>query len=202
MEVSNNMDLYSDIGALGLTIDDFDNDSVIELDPSNTIVGSFLQEIVNNMESILNGSENNQNINDEYDNATNTINHFIESPSNSTTTSISGDSYLISREEYAMNKFIVFREDVIDYFSTILKLIEKNNIKTKINYKKRLDKIIKDFLIRKILRTINYLVNDKAIKKNVEVYKNIIIYINSILGLEIMKCTLATNPSYKYYLYN
>jgi hypothetical protein len=197
MEVSNNMDLYTDIGALGLTVNDFDNDSVIELDPSNTIIGSFLQEIVNNMESILNGSENNQNMN-----TINTIDHFIESPSDSTTTSISDDSYLISREEYAKNKFLVFREDVIDYFSTILSIINKNNIKTKINYKKRLDKIIKDFPLRKILRTINYLINDKVIKKNLEVYKNIIIYINSILGLEIMKCTLTLNPGYKYYLYN
>ncbi len=204
------MDLYSDVGALGLDalalITEFDNFAQSNemigsepfnfetYDPSETILGSFVQEIINNLGPVL----------------TNTINHEIqgEQPDSTCTTPVdtistvsSSSSYLISKEEHAQKKFALFREDVIDYFSCILSELKKNNIKSKNNYEKRVQKIVKEFRLRTILKTISYLIHDKAILKIPQLYISVFNTCNDIIGTEIMQCTLKTQPKYQKYIF-
>jgi hypothetical protein len=207
------MDLYSDVGVLAL-IAEFDhfahNNELINLDendetelfnfetydPTETVLGSFVHEVIKN---IVHEQEQ-----------TNTINHEIESSDESTcttpidtisTVSSSLCSYLISKEEHAQKKFALFREDIIDYFSCILSELKKNNIKSKNNYEKRFQKIVKEFRLRTILKTINYLIHDKAILKIPQLYITVFTICNDIISNDIMQCTLKSQPKYQKYIF-
>jgi hypothetical protein len=93
-------------------------------------------------------------------------------------------------------KYLVFREDVIDYLDCIVSTIKKNNINTKNKYEYRLKKIVKDFGLRDILKMINYLIHDKTIKKNNDIYKDTVIYCNHILAHPIIIRSLKEQPKF------
>jgi hypothetical protein len=84
-------------------------------------------------------------------------------------------------------KYEIFREDVVDRFICIVKMINDNNIQTQINYNKLLENLIADFKLNKILIIINLLAHDKFIKDNLESYNITMIYCNEIINNEIIK---------------
>jgi hypothetical protein len=84
-------------------------------------------------------------------------------------------------------KYEIFREDVIDRFICIVKMINDNNIPTQINYNNLLENIIADFKLNKILIIINLLAHDKFIKENFELYNISMTYCNEIINNELIK---------------
>jgi hypothetical protein len=66
---------------------------------------------------------------------------------------------------------IIFREDVLDCFYSIVKTIEEEHIETNIDYHSILKSLLKDFKLYNIIIFINELTNDIEFKKYNNSYK-------------------------------
>ncbi len=92
--------------------------------------------------------------------------------------------------EIKMHKMILFREDVLDYFQSIIKCIDNDSLLPTNNYKDQIDRLIKEFNLINIINFIHTLIEDKQLKKNEEIYKLIVNYSNEILLHDIVRSAL------------
>ncbi len=91
---------------------------------------------------------------------------------------------------------LIFKVEVFDRLYCIIQSIERKKISTNIDYKTELKKLIREFDINSVNLFFTELSCDQNLKKDNEIYKNIIHYSNEINSMKAMKNTSRFSISY------